>query len=1320
MSLFSGNSTVNSSITATGATIGANSTVTSFVANATGIYVNATMVANSTGPYGKTEGNLNVNNATTAYGKAESALNVNNATTAYGKTEGNLNVNNATTAYGKTEGALNVNSATQATNATNLNSQPGSYYTNATNISTGTLALARGGTNSTLTIVSGGVVYSNATGMAITAAGTNTQVLVSNGTAPVFAQIDMAYLPESTFKKSCRAATTADLSAASATAQVLTGGLVALPAQDGVTLALNDRLLVWNQSNTAQNGIYYVSNTGSAGVHAWTLTRVNDANTSSRIASGIVAIDQGTSYGGRLFDNDFKTTDTLGTTGMSWNYNIDAGGGVFTGSVYPNSNTLLLGNATSRWVISANTVDASGAVNAASHTVGTAFTANATVVNAVSYYAGTTLIGNTTGPYGKAESALNVNNATTAYSKTEGNLNVNSAATLATPRSIGDVSFNGSASIVPERLLYKDTRSTNYNPFSYLGATLHLKTNTTDSLSDGGTYHGVLDLSHWSDSSGGVNHQIGLTDNGNMYIRYSTGASTWSSWNVMQLNSTLNANIASYLPNYTGVVNASSFTVGSFFVANSTVANFTNTQTTISSDVQGSGTWNQNYKFIYANNASLTAPQSIYNDRVFMYGKSTGNGVYQYGYSLNQYNGNTGGGSNTNSFQIQGFSSAIINYANAVGGNTTVATAVSFDSSISTASINASGNIGTAYGVRVNINPGLLSTNAGPMGTIYGLRADLAGGATSAASGNCYVVYGNYPSNANTTGTLFGIYIAGASNNYFSGNTSMVGSLFVGSTVNAASHTVGTAFTANATVVNAVSYYAGTTLIGNTTGPYGKAESALNVNNATYAFGLSAASTTATGSTVVTRDANGDFNGRYINASYHNSSDDVSTGTLTYLMGKFGDNYHRSATAAKVATFLSGQSFAFTATQSIDVAGNQLYFHNGSASNTATLIHRNDGANYYLLLSANSTSVNGTWTASRPLTINMASGYLSSSNGQSFAGGMSVTGGISMTEANPTITSGSSYITIPNGLYVSGGTPYFQTQIQARGGIYNDSGVTLTLAGGTGGYTTVSGSCRSPLFYDSDNTGYVVDGAGTTTLNALTLGGLLIGRTSTGSVSAGNDTGSFSIRGDASNPAHVSFHRAGAYAINVGLDTDNVFRFGGWSDGAATYRLQLAAPGGTHIFTGTVSASADFRAPIFYDTNNTAYYTDPSGTSYCNNIQVAGSFLVGSSGTWAAGSLYSDGNWGMLFRAKQASPALAQFAWYESTGATQLLAIDTSYNLTTAYAIKQTGLPFHEMNNTVASNYTITTNYNAMSIGPVTINNGVTVTIPTGSNWVVV
>jgi hypothetical protein len=44
---------------------------------------------------------------------------------------------------------------------------------------------------------------------------------------------------------------------------------------------------------------------------------------------------------------------------------------------------------------------------------------------------------------------------------------------------------------------------------------------------------------------------------------------------------------------------------------------------------------------------------------------------------------------------------------------------------------------------------------------------------------------------------------------------------------------------------------------------------------------------------------------------------------------------------------------------------------------------------------------------------------------------------------------------------------------------------------------------------------------------------------------------------------------------------------------------------------------------------------------------------------------------------------------------------------------------FVENGQTVTSNYTLTTNKNAMSVGPITVNSGVTVTVPTGSNWVV-
>ena len=50
-----------------------------------------------------------------------------------------------------------------------------------------------------------------------------------------------------------------------------------------------------------------------------------------------------------------------------------------------------------------------------------------------------------------------------------------------------------------------------------------------------------------------------------------------------------------------------------------------------------------------------------------------------------------------------------------------------------------------------------------------------------------------------------------------------------------------------------------------------------------------------------------------------------------------------------------------------------------------------------------------------------------------------------------------------------------------------------------------------------------------------------------------------------------------------------------------------------------------------------------------------------------------------------------------------------------------TGNPvFYENDTNVTASYTITSGKNAMSAGPITVNNGVTVTIPNGSTWTVV
>ena len=45
------------------------------------------------------------------------------------------------------------------------------------------------------------------------------------------------------------------------------------------------------------------------------------------------------------------------------------------------------------------------------------------------------------------------------------------------------------------------------------------------------------------------------------------------------------------------------------------------------------------------------------------------------------------------------------------------------------------------------------------------------------------------------------------------------------------------------------------------------------------------------------------------------------------------------------------------------------------------------------------------------------------------------------------------------------------------------------------------------------------------------------------------------------------------------------------------------------------------------------------------NLTLNGNITLGSGGSYAAGSLFADSNWGMIFRAKTSNPAAADFLW---------------------------------------------------------------------------
>ena len=59
------------------------------------------------------------------------------------------------------------------------------------------------------------------------------------------------------------------------------------------------------------------------------------------------------------------------------------------------------------------------------------------------------------------------------------------------------------------------------------------RANATDGLNDGGTYHTVLHIRQWADSSGGLSHQLAFTDNGGVWHRTATSETAWGEWSEL-------------------------------------------------------------------------------------------------------------------------------------------------------------------------------------------------------------------------------------------------------------------------------------------------------------------------------------------------------------------------------------------------------------------------------------------------------------------------------------------------------------------------------------------------------------------------------------------------------------------------------------------------------------------------------------------------------------------------------------------------------------------------------------------------------------------
>jgi hypothetical protein len=208
-----------------------------------------------------------------------------------------------------------------------------------------------------------------------------------------------------------------------------------------------------------------------------------------------------------------------------------------------------------------------------------------------------------------------------------------------------------------------------------------------------------------------------------------------------------------------------------------------------------------------------------------------------------------------------------------------------------------------------------------------------------------------------------------------------------------------------------------------------------------------------------------------------------------------------------------------------------------------------------------------------------------------------------------------------------------------------------------GGYTTAYNSIRSPIFYDSNDTTYYIDPASFSLTSSIGIGGL----TSSNNVqmydsyvdasSSYLQSPPLIIRKDSSATGAIDQAPVGLFIYNLNgtnntwtklslgsreaAGAGNTVSIGGLAAQKTAGTANSWATGNLHFWTkaggtqitnmvaysaGYVQSDYSFRAPIFYDSNNTAFYVDGAGTSRLAEINIDQGYTYGWWRNWSSGN----------------------------------------------------------------------------------------------------
>jgi hypothetical protein len=324
---------------------------------------------------------------------------------------------------------------------------------------------------------------------------------------------------------------------------------------------------------------------------------------------------------------------------------------------------------------------------------------------------------------------------------------------------------------------------------------------------------------------------------------------------------------------------------------------------------------------------------------------------------------------------------------------------------------------------------------------------------------------------------------------------------------------------------------------------------------------------------------------------------------------------------------------------------------------------------------------------------------------------------------------------------LANGVPFKQNQtVTGRGDLgFNVGAGTLMEFGGTGDINNANilsfDAVSNAEFFLSTRTGFdaggntdlpkVWDNAGTlTALGSTTVVGHRLYRFS---------NGNFVLQYGQGNYANLTLAKSGAVLENYVLNPqlENATFFGWWFIESTATTTNGSLTSFSEYTIGIQGGSSGSLAGCLLKGNNLSDLLDASAartnlglgtaattaaTDYSTPATTAAAVLLavpaqsGNSGEF----LTTDGSstaWAAVDALPSQTGNSGKYLTTDGSAATWGV-LDTDANSTTK--------GMYEMSSTISSNATIGNGNNAISAGPITVNNGVTVTVPSGSRWVVV